>query len=203
MSHQPIVPPSGIEPEPLGLQPSAQTSYARVGCRAARPLSRARGAVVGACRAPVIIIIDLRLSENVVPPCAARTSGLDTSANVAGAPVIVLRPRASRAHLSPHEIRSRNSRSRVVNLQLWCRVRAGREETFPARNVEGPPGFPWAALQHGDVVHVIRVEGPLDRRRDRTTGLRSIRHSHNHYAHYARLALRWLPAVGYVWASSS
>ena len=26
-----VVPPSGIEPEPLGLQPSAQTNYARVG----------------------------------------------------------------------------------------------------------------------------------------------------------------------------
>ena len=29
-----FVPPSGIEPEPLGLQPSAQTNYARAGCAA-------------------------------------------------------------------------------------------------------------------------------------------------------------------------
>ena len=59
--------------------------------------------------APVIIIIALRLSQNLVQPCAARTSGLDASANIAGAPLIVWRPRAPRAQRSPHEIRSRDS----------------------------------------------------------------------------------------------
>lgn len=37
-----VVPPSGIEPEPLGLQPSAQTNYARVGYERRARLGHAR-----------------------------------------------------------------------------------------------------------------------------------------------------------------
>src|SRR4051812_46863540 len=44
---------------------------------------RTRGAVVDACQAPFIIIA-LRLSESSLPPCAARTSGLDAAADSAG-----------------------------------------------------------------------------------------------------------------------
>ena len=53
------VPPSGIEPEPLGLQPSAQTSYARVGCVLREPCGAAQRVWV---LASTLIVITLRLS---------------------------------------------------------------------------------------------------------------------------------------------
>jgi hypothetical protein len=88
-----VVPPSGIEPEPLGLQPSAQTNYARVGCRAARPLlTNVRRC--GGClpRHPSSSSL---FDCHRTPPCAARTSGLDASAKFAGAPWTSLHPRTS------------------------------------------------------------------------------------------------------------
>ena len=83
-----IVPPSGIEPEPLGLQPSAQTNYARVGLRA--PPHR---------RAAQIIIIVLRLSESSARRAhlgpygervfSARTSGVGAPGSYSGAPIAI------------------------------------------------------------------------------------------------------------------
>ena len=81
------VPPSGIEPEPLGLQPSAQTNYARVGCVRCAPCARWRAATcLGACHG-TLIVIALRLSEIV----ARRAQG---------APRALARSPSKRAHLS-------------------------------------------------------------------------------------------------------
>jgi hypothetical protein len=64
-----VVPPPGIEPEPLGLQPSAQTNYARVGYerRVSGPSLRSRKLAHAALGFQVplrghLIIIALRLS---------------------------------------------------------------------------------------------------------------------------------------------
>jgi hypothetical protein len=165
--------------------------------------------------------------QRTLPPCAARTSGLDASADVAGAPGIVLRPRASRgAAVSTGDQESRlQIKSGYFSVVVsrtglrkptWALPKA--RWVIPTRpKRRRATRFPWAALQHGDVVHVIRVGGPQDRRR--TEGLRRIRRNHDHNTwHYALLASwscpwswSWrrqrrrqqLPAVGYVGASSS
>ena len=79
------VPPSGIEPEPLGLQPSAQTNYARVGCALRDPVIAQRG-----FRCPY------RGTHHSLFDCqrcpavrCGRTSGLDALADSASAPVAI------------------------------------------------------------------------------------------------------------------
>ena len=95
-----VAPPSGVEPEPLGLQPSAQTNYARVGCWCSllwakrapwrSLLSTKRAPLLVPCRAPIVIA--LRLSE-----IARRAQG---------APRAVMPPRFTRSHLSRFQIPS-------------------------------------------------------------------------------------------------
>ncbi len=89
---QRTVPPSGIEPEPLGLQPSAQTNYARVGCDAARPRGQTQRLVVGALPG-TLIVIALRLSE--ITGRSVRRAQV--------APRALRYSRSWRIHLSPHE----------------------------------------------------------------------------------------------------
>jgi hypothetical protein len=136
-----IVPPSGIEPDPLGLQPSAQTNYARVGYE-----RRARFEA----RAAQIIIIVLRLSE----------SGMRR----AGAPRAFMRSRLQRAHLGRRcSCRGggrtyRDSRSgleiSIRKIRLCVRPGEGRPETS-----KGRPVFPLAALQRGTCVCTLRDGG--------------------------------------------
>ena len=110
-----IVPPSGIEPEPLGLQPSAQTTCARVG------YERDGFGVHHADHRH-----RLRLSE--------------IAHDAQGAPRAAMHPLCTRAHYSRFEICC--FRSRVAKPKLCMSV---------ARNVEGPPGFPWRPFRHVDV----------------------------------------------------
>lgn len=77
----PFVPPSGIEPEPPGLQPGAQTNYARVGC----DVARASQATSGVCswvpaRAPFIVI-----NSSVVRERCPGTRGAPRAAPPGGA----------------------------------------------------------------------------------------------------------------------
>ena len=113
-----VVPPSGIEPEPLGLQPSAQTNYARVGTSAARVFST-RGADHHHRSS---IVRELRRKAHLGRQCTR-----------------LLRGRTHHDSRSGLEISSRKVR---------CSLRFGRWST---RNVERPPGFPGAALQHSYV----------------------------------------------------
>src|SRR5262249_27616153 len=89
-----VAPPSGVEPEPLGLQPSAQTNYARVGCVVLAPLGEASTVVLAPFHGTSTVVGALpgthRHRCSVVrdrPPCAGRTSGRDAFAFVASAPV--------------------------------------------------------------------------------------------------------------------
>lgn len=95
----PFVPPSGIEPEPPGLQPGAQTNYARVGC----DVARASQATSGVCswvpaRAPFIVINSSVVRERCPEREAhlgrlrqaarsGRTSGGNAFATLANAPI--------------------------------------------------------------------------------------------------------------------
>lgn len=134
------VPPSGIEPEPLGLQPSAQTNYARVGYE-----RRARGAHLdhsrclrsprGADHHHRSSVVREQVRRAHLPPSCerfggARTSGVSALACLASAPIA---------------IRDLNFRSRVAKSD--CRG-FGCE----TRNVEGPPGFPWRPFRTRRVV---------------------------------------------------
>jgi hypothetical protein len=151
---------------------------------------------LGACQAPVIIIIALRLSENTLPPCAGRTSGLDGSANLAGAPhgSSCVRGSAGAAVTSrEQELELRISYgyiAGVVSLQtVPCRRQSWPKRPMCVRpeTSKGHPVSPGWPFRNGDVVHVIRLEGSHGRR-DRTAGLRAILHSHKRYA---RLASRF------------
>ena len=91
-----VVPPSGIEPEPRGLQPRAQTTCARVGNRPACVLSaRTRVCLHRVpARAP-IIVITVQLSE--------------ITRRAQGAPRAVMRSPKARAHPSrTHDLDSRS-----------------------------------------------------------------------------------------------
>ena len=133
VAHQPVtlnrlhqVPPSGIEPEPLGLQPSAQTSYARVGY-ALRATLRRHAAPFVWVLASTLIVIALQLSE-----IAARRAQ--------GAPRAAMRPRRSRTHLS--RLRSRVVNSRISSRRNQLSLTSGtvRPETSKGRLVF--PGGP-------------------------------------------------------------
>jgi hypothetical protein len=142
------VPPSGVEPEPLGFRPSAQTRYARVGDCAARASRRhAATHFVGACQHPH------RHCSSIVRdrPCAGRSSGRDASAGHAGAPVAI----AIRA--------SARSRSQIIRLSgsgRGCRRRPEAEKS--ARNVEGPPGIPRRPFSTDDGLHHLPGEPPRE-----------------------------------------
>ena len=96
-----LVPPSGIEPEPLGLQPSAQTNYASGGLRAPRTWrhrekhsSRSCRAVCGADHHHRLRLSESGMRRAHLGPCgvrvfSARTSGVDASASYAGAPIAI------------------------------------------------------------------------------------------------------------------
>jgi hypothetical protein len=92
------VPPSGIEPEPLGLQPSAQTNYARVGYE--RRAFAVRAAQI------IIIFFDCQRAAR-----AARTSSRKELAFAARAPRASVHPPLTRAHLSRFEISIRDQES--------------------------------------------------------------------------------------------
>jgi len=124
------------------------------------PVRPARGAVVGACLAPVIVIA-LRLSQSTLPAVRSahlgprwlraargRTSDLVAATCRAAAAVAIT---SSGVQTPDHE-----------SLLRSCRFAYGRG---PARNAEGPPGFCWAALPYGDAVHVNRGWAPQDRSR--------------------------------------
>ena len=131
------VPPSGIEPEPLGLQPSAQTNYARVAIRALRAF---------AARAAQIIIIVLQLSE--IGMRRARTSGLVAFALSPRAPRALERSTLTRAHLSRFVIWIRDRESKI---QIVVFSDAGPE------NVEGRLGDPRGGLRTRRVVSTLLV----------------------------------------------
>src|SRR5262249_30400742 len=147
------VPPSGVEPEPLGLQPSAQTSYARVGSCAARPLRAQSGAVE--CR--TIGTLDHHHRSSVVTDPAdrgrrahlgpgsdrdyrGRTSGTSRAAGTANA-VMVSRDLDS------------ESGSRMATRLMVTRT---QEQTPVPEMLKGPPGDLLGGPWHSDVGYVIR-----------------------------------------------
>lgn len=94
----PFVSPSGIEPEPPGLQPGAQTTYARVRCDAARARSPSGVCSWVPARAPFIVINssvvrdrhprhEAHLGRLRPSARAGRTSGGDAFAILANAPI--------------------------------------------------------------------------------------------------------------------
>lgn len=131
-----VVPPPGIEPGPLGLQPSAQTNYAKVGRgRRAAGMVPVRGAFfVGA-----------------LPGHPHHRSSVvrDLPRRAQGAPRAVMHPRDSRIHLSRIRDRDCYSRFRVARIRLSSPRRPGAR-VGAARNEEGPPGFfpggPWRCV---------------------------------------------------------
>lgn len=74
-AHHGIVLPPGVEPGPLGFQPSALTNCAKEGCGAAR-VGSACGTCFIRCLARHLIIITLQLSETTRRHPRGRTSGL-------------------------------------------------------------------------------------------------------------------------------
>jgi hypothetical protein len=86
----PQVPPSGIEPEPLGLQPSAQTNYARVGYECC---TRALQAHV---QHQIIIVI--------IFGCHRAHQFFSRSGRTKDAPRALMQSLSQRAHLSRFEI---------------------------------------------------------------------------------------------------
>ena len=129
------VPPPGIEPGPLGLQPSAQTNCARVGSVLRAALGRHAASLLGCLPAPSSSsLFGCQRSRSA---CAGRTSGGDASAAFAGAPS---RPRPPVIH----------SGSRVA--EFSCLSTSDSSGVKAARNVEGPPGFPGWPFSAADLV---------------------------------------------------
>ena len=85
-AHHGFVLPPGVEPGPLGFQPSALTNCAKEGCDAAC-VGSARGTCFIRCLARHLIIITLRFSEIARRSLLGRTSGVSVLAVIAGAPI--------------------------------------------------------------------------------------------------------------------
>lgn len=103
------VPPSGIEPEPPGLQPGAQTYYARVGYERRAVLGRhARGARSSSSSSSVVRDRPDRRAQ--------------------GAPRAAMHPPVARVHLSRFEIciQITSRKSLVVGCRPWAESRKGR-----------------------------------------------------------------------------
>ena len=123
------VPPSGVEPEPLGFRPSAQTCYARVGYCAARSLAAARSdSFQGACQHPH------RHCSSIVRD----------RPRAQGAPRAVVRPRATRTHRSRSRSSECSSRSHIIGFESASRRLKRRPETSKGRLVF--PGGPSAQM---------------------------------------------------------
>ncbi len=131
-----LAPPSGIEPEPLGLQPSAQTNYARVGSALRGPVIAQRGFRCP-CRGTHHSLFDC---QRYPAARCGRTPGLDASADYAGAPVAI---RDLELLIPDHESQS------------WLCEGAGPRSARWPENAEGPLGrsSPWAALHGLVAVH--------------------------------------------------
>ena len=114
------VPPPGIEPEPLGLQPSAQTNYARVGYeRCTRWLGM---------RAPQIIIVKLFDCQR------------DHRRRPQGAPPALMHWQSLRVHLSRFEICNQ-----IAIRKFSCLVDVGRERPETSKGHSGCiPGWPFS-----------------------------------------------------------
>jgi hypothetical protein len=113
-----------------------------VGCDAARPRGQTQRLVVGALPG-TLIVIALRLSE-ITGRSVRRAQD---------APRALRYSRSWRVHLSRQDIWTTQSRSRVAKISSG--VTFGR----PARNVEGPPGLPWAALPYETCGYTLLVWG--------------------------------------------
>jgi hypothetical protein len=143
-----FVPPSGIEPEPLGLQPSAQTNYAREGClRCAcdRALGRARSIAQRDFHRHQLF------SCQRAPAYAGRTSGVDAAARAgacAGAPISI-------------RYLDWESRYRVAESDCVSGIAARDVGWIDPKTSKGRwGGLPWAALQLATCGHVVSGGDP-------------------------------------------
>lgn len=148
-----VVPPSGLEPEPLGLQPSAQTVYASGGLRAPRAgAARARGGYPPCSSCPRRA---RRRSSSSFFGCHramhGRTSGLRAAAFAADAPRASARPPVAWAHLSRFEIW-------IKDLESKCQI-VLRSDERPETS-KGRPVFPRRPFRTRRVLARYSCGGP-------------------------------------------
>ncbi len=133
------VPPPGVEPEPLGLQPSAQTTYARAGYEGRTGALEARVRPSRSSSSSSSVVRERR------SPCAGRTSGVSALVVRASAPIAI--PDLQ----SDPELRNRLFESRSS-------VYGGNRRTREAENDQGPLGLPGRPFSTWRVRHVRWLE---------------------------------------------